>query len=79
MQNMLGYNGYFNIEKDLKVAKSGNSRGKQNLYCFSVLFFLMKFAKQLALRIIPEWSDHYLSYKEMKKDIKAVYTRTEGT
>ena len=31
----------------------------------------MKFAKQLALRTIPQWAEHYIDYRGLKKEIKS--------
>ncbi|CAG8516517.1 2914_t:CDS:10 [Ambispora leptoticha] len=37
----------------------------------------MKFAKQLALRIIPTWSDYYIDYRTLKKYLKETASKYE--
>ncbi|RUS17788.1 hypothetical protein BC938DRAFT_476160 [Jimgerdemannia flammicorona] len=39
----------------------------------------MKFAKQLSLRTIPNWEEHYVDYKGLKKYIKESQPKYAGT
>ncbi|KAJ3044058.1 hypothetical protein HDV00_003162 [Rhizophlyctis rosea] len=39
----------------------------------------MKFAKQLMLRAVPSWSDHYMDYKSLKKMVKDSSIRLKET